>query len=286
MMRSVIAKKVTKYLLIVSCFWSVFFSLQIQTTSAKNVETGYWTTMRTNGIHTYRVFNKVKTWDEAEKYCRSLGGHLVTITDETENEFVKGIATTDGNKNLFWMGLYREYIGGSWKWVTGEKAEYFNWAIGEPNNYVNSNEYKTEFYAKYNSGNGGEVGQWNDNISSAADSDFHDIKNHGFICEWEPEQANVISAKPAKIKKVRVVKNGANIVVKWNKAGSISGYQVQYRYDSGKGKTKQVEAQKTSIVLKRLKRQSFCFIKVRAYSKINGKMYYGKWSKEKKVYIK
>ena len=38
--------------------------------------------------HYYKVYQIGKYFEEAKEYCKSLGGHLVTITSEDENAFV------------------------------------------------------------------------------------------------------------------------------------------------------------------------------------------------------
>ena len=39
--------------------------------------------------HRYQVFDTSMRWTEAEEYCESLGGHLVTITSEEEQKFIE-----------------------------------------------------------------------------------------------------------------------------------------------------------------------------------------------------
>ena len=59
----------------------------------------------------------------------------------------------------------------TWKWVTGENAEYTNWDNGEPNNY-HSYDYPFE--------NAGAVRPaWND----LHENNTADI--YGYICEWD-----------------------------------------------------------------------------------------------------
>lgn len=41
------------------------------------------------GSHRYEVFTDSKTWYDAEAYCESLGGHLVTINSAEEQEFIE-----------------------------------------------------------------------------------------------------------------------------------------------------------------------------------------------------
>ena len=62
--------------------------------------------------------NSAITWDNAEAYCESLGGHLVTITNEDrEYQFLKNNFDID-NSTEFWVGI--EVEG---NWVTKEANE-------------------------------------------------------------------------------------------------------------------------------------------------------------------
>ena len=66
------------------------------------------------------------TWDEARLAAEALGGHLVTITSEEENNFVAGLVTAApaSNKEVYWLGGYQDFsLGGCepascWSWVT------------------------------------------------------------------------------------------------------------------------------------------------------------------------
>lgn len=141
---------------------------------------GFWKVKYSDGIHTYRVFDIAMTWDDAKKYCEALEGHLVTIANQEENDLIQKMSLQNGGRNLYWLGLYKE-MNTSWRWVTGEYAEYYNWAKGEPGG---SGESVAELYRNYH--NGAKIGEWNDDIPNPAASDFYDIQKHGFVCEWEP----------------------------------------------------------------------------------------------------
>lgn len=136
--------------------------------------------------HSYKVYELSKNWNEANTYCKQLGGHLATITTGAENTFVTSIVTS-GAKHLYWIGLYRDYVGGPWKWVTSENPVFFNWAKGEPNNDSNDNELYVNIYAKNYTENYGAVpGQWNDqNIAGSNPNSWHALKYQGFVCEWD-----------------------------------------------------------------------------------------------------
>lgn len=61
-------------------------------------------------------------------------------------------------------------------------------------------------------------------------------------------------------------------------------YQISYRTGSGKWTTKNVSG--TSTTIKNLSSKKTYFIRIRAYKKIDGKVYYSQWSTIKKVKIK
>lgn len=123
--------------------------------------------------HSYCFFmlEQIHTWEEAARYCESLGGHLATITSEEENDFLYSF--------MRGCGLCTAYFGfsdaeeeGNWKWVTGEEVNYTNWYKGEPNNAGND-ENEAAFYFSDN------TGKWNDGKVGVANG------GNAFICEWD-----------------------------------------------------------------------------------------------------
>jgi hypothetical protein len=109
------------------------------------------------------------TWDEAEERAVLLGGHLVTIHDAAENQWLVGqfygpgkISETTGS---LWIGLNDKENEGQWEWVSGAGASYRNWGPGEPDGAA---VYKgTEDYAQFllYDDAGRDPGHWNDNSS-------------------------------------------------------------------------------------------------------------------------
>lgn len=60
------------------------------------------------------------TWAEAEAICQGSNTEMVTIYDESENDFFK--------RGGGWIGLYRDSISDPWKWSEGNQVEiYSNW---------------------------------------------------------------------------------------------------------------------------------------------------------------
>jgi hypothetical protein len=67
-------------------------------------------------------------WAEAEANAVSLGGHLVTVNDAAEGEWLVATFGTE-----YWIGLNDIAVEGEWVWVSGEPATFTNWQPGEPN---------------------------------------------------------------------------------------------------------------------------------------------------------
>ena len=54
-----------------------------------NAETYTPTTVDYYNGHTYAVYDVYLTWSEAKDYCEKIGGHLVTITSEQEQNNIQ-----------------------------------------------------------------------------------------------------------------------------------------------------------------------------------------------------
>jgi hypothetical protein len=99
--------------------------------------------------HTYSLLDTSMNWTDSEAEAVSLGGHLVTINDALENQFVLTFFANalPGNGRV-WLGLSDAVSEGSFFWANGEPVTYTNWDFNEPNNAGN------EDYVAMYSGNG------------------------------------------------------------------------------------------------------------------------------------
>jgi hypothetical protein len=92
-------------------------------------------TLKATG-HKYQLIDKQLTWTAARDYCKNTvtptGGYLVTITSQSENDFIyNNFLSTTGHWS--WLGASDAQEQGSWNWVTtAEKFNYVNWSDGEP----------------------------------------------------------------------------------------------------------------------------------------------------------
>ncbi len=113
--------------------------------------------------HTYSYISTQATWPQARCFAESLGGHLVAISDEAEQQF---IATRFPN-TYGWIGLVNNTT--DFGWITGEPVSYTNICDVQPDNY--GEEYLYGFM--YNDM------QWGFTY-------FDDVEYHsGFYIEWD-----------------------------------------------------------------------------------------------------
>lgn len=143
--------------------------------------------------HSYYAFNmdSIDTWEDADAYCKSLGGYLATITSAEEDAFVYRYLTENYEYESAYFGFSDHEQEGVWKWVTGEPVSYTNWGGTREPNGENPNEDYAMYYYKYDDGG------WND-------GDFGGrTVNSGrvFICEWDVSPTETVSE---------------NVMARWN----------------------------------------------------------------------
>lgn len=81
-------------------------------------------------------------------------------------------------------------------------------------------------------------------------------------------------------------KNSTSIKVKLGKLKNADGYQVEYSLKKNFKKSKNIKKKSTNITIKKLKKSTKYYVRVRGYGKVNGKLYYGKWSTKKSIKTK
>lgn len=79
--------------------------------------------------HTYYLLSR-QPWTSAEVEAVSLGGHLATINDLAENEWVA--AQFRQPFGAMWIGLNDAAVEGTYVWVSGDPSPYRNWYGGTP----------------------------------------------------------------------------------------------------------------------------------------------------------
>lgn len=125
--------------------------------------------------HYYKVFEMPMTWDNADTFCKSMGGHLATAETQAENEMIKNLVVknANGRGKYYWIGGY-ETKQNIWKWITGKTiADYFDWVNNRASFYGHYGKHKIRMYSSAN-------GKWDAGVAS---------DNYEFICEWESASA-------------------------------------------------------------------------------------------------
>lgn len=91
----------------------------------------------------YMLYSEDVSWDEAERRCTELGGHLATIKDAADYEKLCQLLA-DSNAQYVWIGAYRG-DDGQIKWLDGKEHDFYAWAQGEPS-MTDSYDGATENY--------------------------------------------------------------------------------------------------------------------------------------------
>lgn len=89
----------------------------------------------------------------------------------------------------------------------------------------------------------------------------------------------------AAISKLTKGKRTMKVKIKSQRKAAVSGYQIAYKYGRT-GKYKKVTTTKLTKKIRKLKTKKYYYVKVRAYKKIDGKKYYGTYSKIKKIKVR
>jgi len=107
--------------------------------------------------HIYYLLSQ-NSWSNAEAEAVSLGGHLATIRNADEQEWV--FSTFSGYGGALWIGLTDRDKVFAFRWVSGEPFSYSNWGGGQPDNGTGG----VEFYGHmWPAGSRSPApGKWND----------------------------------------------------------------------------------------------------------------------------
>jgi Ca2+-binding RTX toxin-like protein len=161
------------------------------------------------------------TWEEAEANAVKLGGHLVTINDAAENEWISNQNWKENGKSI-WIGASDKEQEGVWKWSDGSNFDYANWGNGAPNGGVADEDYaQIPFGGEWN----GKV--WNDDYNG--DTRFGFVTNYG-IAEIKLAPNNTPTGTPTLSGTLKV---GQTITI--NKtpiqdADNFTGYTPTFNY--------------------------------------------------------
>lgn len=78
----------------------------------------------------YYSLTGLLTWPDAESAAIAAGGHLATVADAQENDWI--LQTFGMVDEDLWIGLTDVDSPGTWVWTTSEPVGYTNWQAGQP----------------------------------------------------------------------------------------------------------------------------------------------------------
>ena len=123
-----------------------------------------------SGGHFYYAPKEALLWDEAKEACEKMGGHLVTISSQAENDFVRDVMISEGRAGYLTLGFSDAEEETNWRWVTGEEVTFTAWRGGEPNNGL---WWDAQNYAYMY-----DNGEWDDGW----------LNPQLYMCEWDSEE--------------------------------------------------------------------------------------------------
>ena len=103
-----------------------------------------WIQSPING-HWYGVDYTARTWTDSEALAVSLGGHLVTIRSQAEQDWIEANFSPYLTPDGFWIGFNDVAVEGVFVWSSGEPPAYTNWYPGEPNDAGAGEDFGTLF---------------------------------------------------------------------------------------------------------------------------------------------
>lgn len=182
--------------------------------------------------------------------------------------------------------------------ITVDKLQYANIPYanifyGSRNNCDVSNEvnlgtgYAYEIPKGTNAGIIKIEGIQNPGSNNDVQKETQNSKNQSDEKETVNAQDELKISKPAKAKIRKAVrhKNNKSVKVFLRKTKGANGYQIAYSTSIKfrRKTTKYVMSKKSEKVIKKLKPKKKYYVKARAYKKVQGKYYYGKWSAVKTI---
>ena len=99
--------------------------------AVSDIGPGLWLENPANG-HGYTVTDNWSSFAEYEGQAVAWGGHLVTINDQAEQDWLYDNFGPVG----YLIGFNDIEEEGSFVWVSGQPVSYTNWCDGEPNNFT------------------------------------------------------------------------------------------------------------------------------------------------------
>ncbi|XP_035750818.1 killer cell lectin-like receptor subfamily B member 1B allele C [Egretta garzetta] len=80
------------------------------------------------GTKCYWVTDRTNSWSKSREDCENRSAELLTLGDQDELAFVKGIVQKP--RSYFWIGLFLPSPGQDWTWVNGSRLDRSRFQLG------------------------------------------------------------------------------------------------------------------------------------------------------------
>lgn len=213
-----------------------------------------------NIMYTLHFYSATHKASYREKLKTALKNGLPVMVTEFGVSEASGAGSLNTNEAKKWLDLLDE-----------NGISYFAWSLSN----------KSESSALLKSGTSKKSGWKKSDLSKAGQWVLGQYQTRsgkkGTTASYKPGKVKTISAKNVKGKKIKVT---------FKKVSKATGYQIVYATNSKFTKAVKIKTKKNTYTLKKLKKGKTYYIRVRAYRKVNGKVYYGKYSATKKIKVK
>ncbi len=130
----------------------------------------------------FKVFPEQLTWHEAKQKCEGMGGRLVQINSQAENDFVMKLAIERMLPGI-WLGATDEVQERTWLWNNGDGLAFNNFGNGQPDRSTAGKRYLVMMLKD-------RVGGW------CNQPDKSTAWTPGYVCEWNAPEGSGQTVTP------------------------------------------------------------------------------------------
>lgn len=147
----------------------------------KNVSYTPVKTVIENG-HKYELYDNTLEWEDAAEFCYMMGGHLITVANEQENETAYNMIKD--RQGYCWIGLQCVDEKTDWQWVDNTNLSSYNKWYKSSYGTTDSGEYYGLMYPIHY-GTTPYASTWDKCVGSNYFCSYYGYHNSFFICEYD-----------------------------------------------------------------------------------------------------
>ena len=176
-----------------------------------------------NNHHSYLLLDTA-TWKASEAEAVALGGHLATIRNQAEEDWiVRTFGSYSSKQRLLWIGLSDTVKKFHFSWSSGESSSYTCWAQGEPNNAGRGEDFVAIYYPNHSQG--GKWNDWNNRTEDPIGLPMNGVVEIVPVNETTPTQSATQPATVTMNPMLVITNDSGNIKLQW--PISTSGYMLE-----------------------------------------------------------